>query len=204
VRPLIAILRGLELRTAGAVAEALAAAGIGRIEAPLNQPDALAMIEEMARAVGGQAAIGAGTVLSEEDVDAAAAAGAKFIVSPNVDAAVIARARARGLSAVPGAFTATECFAALKAGADGLKLFPAFLLGPEGVRALRTVMPAGTQLYAVGGAGRENFAAYLSAGASGFGLGSCLFKPGWTPDQAGAAAREVVAAFDAAAPAQPG
>lgn len=203
-RPIIAILRGLRPGFAGAAAEALCEAGIALIEAPLNQPHALAMIEEMARAVGDAAEIGAGTVLTPGQADEAASAGAQFIVSPDTNAQVIAQTKRLGLSSWPGAFTPTECFTALAAGADGLKLFPAFLMGPPGVGALRTVLPAGAPLYAVGGAGPENFAAYLMAGASGFGLGSCLFQTGWTPGQIRTAARGVVVAFDDALAAQAG
>lgn len=203
-RPIIAILRGLTPGEAGPVAQALSDAGIARIEAPLNQPHALRMIAEMVAAAGGDAEIGAGTVLTPDDAVAAADAGARFIVSPNVDPEVIARAGALGLTAIPGAFTPTECFAALRAGADALKLFPAFLLGPVGVGALKTILPPETPLYVTGGAGPENFAEYLKAGATGFGLGACLFQPGWTPDQVSRAARDVIAAFDAAVAAQPG
>ncbi len=201
--PIIAILRGVKPAEAATVATALCEAGICRIEAPLNQPDAFTLISEMASAVGEAAEIGAGTVLTTEDVEKSAASGAQFIVSPNLDVDVIARTKTLGLRSYPGVFTPTECFAALQAGADGLKLFPAFLLGPTGVGALGTVMPPDTELYATGGAGPENFADYFKAGATGFGLGSCLYKPGWTAQQVGEAAEKVLAAFDAAA-SQPG
>ena len=197
-RPLIAILRGVTPPEAAAVAQALAEAGITMIETPLNSPDPLASIKAMRAALGDRAQIGAGTVLSVAQAEAVAAAGGRFVVSPNTDAAVIARTRALGMASWPGAFTATECFAALAAGATGLKIFPASTLGPEGIRALRAVLPAAAAVYAVGGAGTETFAAYLAAGATGFGLGSNLYKPGDSAEAVAAKARGIVAAFDAA------
>ena len=197
-RPLIAILRGVTPPEAAAVAQALAEAGITMIETPLNSPDPLVSIKAMRAALGDRAQIGAGTVLSVAQAEAVAAAGGRFVVSPNTDAAVIARTRALGMASWPGAFTATECFAALAAGATGLKIFPASTLGPEGIRALRAVLPAAAAVYAVGGAGAETFAAYLAAGATGFGLGSNLYKPGDSAEAVAAKARALVAAFDAA------
>lgn len=195
--PLIAILRGLLPANAEAVGRALIYAGITRIEVPLNSPDVLVSIAAMSRAFGDVAEIGAGTVLTIEEVDAVRQAGATFIVSPNCNPAVIAHTKARGLGSYPGVFTATECFAALAAGADALKIFPASLMGAGSLKALRAVLPATAQVYPVGGVGPDDFAVWRAAGANGFGLGSSLFKPDWTAERVGEEAKRSVAAWKA-------
>ncbi len=197
-RNLIAILRGITPPEAVPVSQALIEAGIDKIEVPLNSPDPLDSIKAMADALSETALIGAGTVLSTADVNAVAEVGGKLIVSPNTNLDVIAATKAKGLLSYPGAMTPTECFAALQAGADGLKIFPSFLLGASGLKAIRDVLPPPTQVFMVGGVGPDNFAELIAAGASGFGIGSALYKPGAKPRDIGAKAKALVKAYDKA------
>jgi len=197
-RNIIAILRGIQPHEAADICAALIDAGITRIEVPLNSPEPLKSIETMAQAYGADALIGAGTVLDVENVAAVAAVGGRMIVSPNADPSVITASKTAGMMSYPGVMTPTECFAALKAGADGLKLFPSFLLGVEGLKAIRAVLPAQTETYAVGGVGPSNFAEWLAAGVTGFGLGSSLYKPGQSAADVAQSARAAVRAYDKA------
>ncbi len=178
--PLIAILRGLKPDEALAAMDALTAEGIRILEVPLNSPQPLESLRLMAAHADADTLIGAGTVLTVEEVRAVGETGARLIVSPNADAAVISRAKSLGLLAIPGVATPSEAFAALKAGADGLKLFPAEALSPAVLKAWLAVLPPGTPLIPVGGINPDNMADYAAAGAAGFGIGSSLYKPGVT------------------------
>ena len=195
-RALIAILRGITPDEAVPICGALIDAGINWIEVPMNSPEPIKSIGKMGNAFP-DAVIGAGTVLTTSEVEQVATVGGRLIVSPNCDAQVIARTKALGMESWPGVMTPTECFAALEAGADGLKLFPAFLIGPAGIKAMRAALPADVPFYAVGGVADGDFATYAKAGCSGFGLGSSLYKAGISADEAGQKARAAVAAHDA-------
>ena len=196
-RPIIAILRGVQPAEAVAIAGVILAAGIDKIEVPLNSPSPLESISAIVKAYGDRALIGAGTVLTIAQVQQVRVAGGKLAVSPNCDPAVIAATIAAGMQSWPGIFTPSEAFTALQAGATGLKLFPGDMAGPKGLKAMRAILPTGTQVYAVGGAGPENFVEWVAASADGFGLGSAIYKPGDTPETVAAKAQAIVAAFDA-------
>lgn len=194
--PVVAILRGVRPDEVVAVAETLAAEGVRVIEVPLNSPSPLRSIEAVARALGdeatGEVTIGAGTVLDAASVDAAHAAGARFVVAPNCNPAVVRRALALGVEPLPGVATPTEAFAALDAGARLLKLFPADALGAATLKAWRSVLPDDAALIPVGGVTPANLAAFRAAGAFAFGIGSALYKPGDSPQTVRARAREFV------------
>lgn len=175
--PLIAILRGLDPGKAVAVGQALVESGFSVIEVPLNSPEPLRSIELLSEHFGDDVLVGAGTVLASGDVDRVASAGGRIIVAPNLNSAVGSAARSAGLAWCPGVMTPTEAFAALEQGADLLKIFPAELVPPAGVAAMRAVLPAAARIAVVGGISPETMSVYAQAGANGFGLGSGLFKP---------------------------
>jgi 2-dehydro-3-deoxyphosphogalactonate aldolase len=193
--PLIAILRGVRPAEAIGIGAVLIETGFVAIEVPLNSPEPQESIRLLAEAFGDQALIGAGTVLDPADVDRIADAGGRLIVMPHGDPVVIRAAKQRGLLCVPGVATPTEAFAALAAGADALKLFPAEALPPAVVKAWRAVLPKELWLLPVGGIRPDSMAAYLEAGANGFGLGSALYQPGMTPAALAATARAFADAY---------
>lgn len=195
-RNLIAILRGITPPEAIPVARALVDAGITRIEVPLNSPQPFTSIVAMVDKLSSVAQIGAGTVLTTDQVQDVKDAGGKLVVSPNCDPEVIRATKKLGMQSWPGVMTPSECFAALKAGADGLKLFPGSLIGPDGLKAIRAVLPNGTQVFAVGGAGPDNFGTWAKAGADGFGIGTALYTPGLSVDEVAERAARIVAAYD--------
>jgi 2-dehydro-3-deoxyphosphogalactonate aldolase len=199
--PLIAILRGLKPAKAEAIGGALVEAGFRIIEVPLNSPEPFRSIEIMANTFGPDVLVGAGTVLDPADADRVRDAGGRLIVMPHSDAAVIERAVALGLACTPGVATPTEAFAALKAGAAALKMFPAENLPPVVVKAWRAVVPKDTLLLPVGGIKPDNMAPYLEAGADGFGLGSALFAPSSTAAEVRANARGFAEAWERLRPA---
>jgi 2-dehydro-3-deoxyphosphogalactonate aldolase len=197
--PLIGILRGITPEQAVAVGEAALAAGITTLEVPFNSPEPLESIRRLVEALGDRALVGAGTVLGVDEVREVHTAGGRLVVSPNCRPAVIEETRRLGMQSWPGVLTPSEAFDALDAGATGLKLFPAVQVGVEGMKALRAVLPGDTRLYAVGGIGADEFAAWRAAGVDGAGLGSALYRPGQSPEQVGEQARALVAAWRAAA-----
>jgi 2-dehydro-3-deoxyphosphogalactonate aldolase len=176
--PLVAILRGLAPEDAAQVGAALVDSGFCVLEVPLNRPGALQCIEILAQTLPADVLVGGGTMLTVADVNDVHAAGGRLMVSPNCDARVIERAATLGMLAAPGVATPSEAFTALQAGAHALKLFPAEMVGAGGLKALKSVLPIGTELWPVGGITPASMAAWVAAGATGFGIGSQLYVPG--------------------------
>lgn len=194
--PLVAILRGLTPQEAPAIGAALAEAGFHILEVPLNSPQPLQSIERLAKQLGDRCLVGAGTVLSAAQVQDVKNAGGRLVVMPHADVEVIAAAHASGMVCTPGVATPTEAFAALRAGADALKLFPAEQLPPPVLKAWSSVLPAGTPLLPVGGITPERMAAYRQAGAAGFGIGSALYAPKTPADDVARRARAFIDAWN--------
>ena len=197
--PLVAILRGLTPAEAPQVGAILFEAGLRILEVPLNRPGAVEAIAELVRIAPAGALIGGGTMITRADVDAVAGAGGRLFVAPHIDPAVCRYAHDTGMLCLPGVATPSEAFESLRAGAHALKLFPAEALGREGLRALSTVLPPGARVFPVGGVEPDAMAAWVAAGAAGFGIGSALYRPGVEPDQLARVARSFIAAWHAAA-----
>ena len=193
--PLIAILRGLDPQHAAEIGQTLVACGFRALEVPLNRPGALACIEALVKTLPADVLIGGGTMCTLQDVDDVYAVGGRLMVSPHCDARLIEHAVRSGMLAVPGVITPTEAFTALQAGAHALKLFPADVLGPGGLKALVSVLPLGTDLWPVGGITPSSIAGWVAAGATGFGLGSQLYGPGADTEAVRAKALEYVGAW---------
>lgn len=193
--PIMAILRGVRPDEAVAIASALIDEGIRIVEVPLNSPDPFASIALLHQTFGDVACVGAGTVLHADSVEKLAASGAKLMVAPNTDPALIALGLARGLQPMPGFVTPSEAFAAIGAGAKRLKLFPATAFTPAYVRAVREVIPRDIAIWTVGGAGAANLSAWLDAGSEGIGVGTAIYRPGDTDGVVRSRAREIVAAW---------
>ena len=193
--PLVAILRGLAPENAAQIGAALVDSGFCALEVPLNRPGALECIAILSQSVPADVLVGGGTMLTVNDVDAVHAAGGRLMVSPNCDARVIERAVALGMLAAPGVATPTEAFVALQAGAHALKLFPADMAGTGGLKALLSVLPAGTDVWPVGGITPPSMAAWVAAGATGFGIGSQLYTPGKSAQDVAAMAAKYIDAW---------
>lgn len=193
--PLVAILRGLAPQDAAAVGRTLFDAGFRLIEVPLNRPGAIEAMRTIRTLAPNDALVGGGTMLTLADVDAVADAGGQIFVAPNCDPPVIARAAARGLLCAPGVATPSEAFAALAAGAHILKLFPAEMIGPAGLKAMKSVLPEGTPLWPVGGVVPDQIGEWKAAGATGAGIGGALFTPGVALDELARRAQAFVAAW---------
>ena len=198
--PLVAILRGVRPEEAPAILRSLLDAGFTLVETPLNSPDAFASIAAMRALAPPDVVIGAGTVLELADIERVSVAGGDLIVMPHADAILIRAAKARGLIALPGVATPSEAFVAMAAGADGLKAFPAEMITPSILKAWRAVIPKTIPILPVGGIGPAEMAAYVAAGAQGFGLGSALYRPGDSASQVAVKAADFVVAWRKLAP----
>jgi 2-dehydro-3-deoxyphosphogalactonate aldolase len=197
-RPLVAILRGVKPEEADGIVGSLIESGMTAIEIPLNSPDPFRSIEIAVKKAPAGVLIGAGTVLTTEDVERLHGAGGRLLVTPNVDLDVIARARKRAMVTMPGVFSPTEALLAARAGVSSLKFFPASVLGASGIAAIRAVLPPDLMIAAVGGVSDKNFAEYTRSGIFAFGLGSSLYKPGMTVPEVAARARATIQAYDTA------
>ena len=197
-RPLVAILRGVKPEETEAIVGVLIEAGMTTIEIPLNSPDPFRSITAAVKLAPSGVLIGAGTVLTAADVDRLDDAGGRLMVSPNVDTEVLALAHRHGMVTLPGVFSPPAALLAVRAGASGLKFFPASVLGAAGIAAIRAVLPAGVMIAAVGGVSDQNFAEYVKGGVTAFGLGSSLYKPGMTAAEVAARAKATLAAYDRA------
>lgn len=197
-RNLVAILRGIRPAEIEGVVDVLVDAGFEAIEVPLNSPEPFAAIEKARRLAPASCLIGAGTVLEVDQVDRLASVGGNLLVTPNVEPAVIRRAVEHGMVTMPGVFTATEALLAARSGAAALKFFPASALGPQGIVAIRAILPPDLPIGAVGGVSDADYGAYLKVGVTCFGLGSSLYRPGDSAAAVGEKAKRTVAAYDAA------
>ena len=197
-RPLVAILRGVKPEEVAGIVDVLIESGMTAIEIPLNSPDPFRSIEIAVKKAPAGILIGAGTVLTVEDVERLHEVGGRLMVSPNVDVDVIARARAHGMVTMPGVFPPTEALLAARAGASSLKFFPASVLGAAGITAIRAVLPADLMIAAVGGVSDKNFVDYVKAGVVAFGLGSSLYKPGMTAAEVATRAKATIESYDLA------
>jgi 2-dehydro-3-deoxyphosphogalactonate aldolase len=195
-RSLVAILRGIRPDESESIVETLIESGFELIEVPLNSPEPFVSIERLSKRFGGDCFIGAGTVLTAADCARVADAGGRLMVSPNVDADVLAMANARQMVTMPGVFSPTEAFLALRCGASALKFFPALVLRPSGIAAQLAVLPKDTVVGAVGGVSDKNLSDYMAAGVRAFGLGSSLYRPGMTAADVRETARASVRAYD--------
>ena len=196
-RSLVAILRGVKTTEIEGIATALIEEGFEAVEIPLNSPDPFTSIELAAKLAPSSVLIGAGTVLTEADVDRLNDTGGRLFISPNVNPPVIARAASHGMVTMPGIFTPTEALAAVAAGASGLKFFPASVLGPSGIKAIRAVLPPEIEVGAVGGVSEKDFDAYAATGIRTFGMGSSLYAPGMDAGEVRKRAKATIAAYDA-------
>lgn len=197
-RPLVAILRGVKPEETEAIVGVLIEAGMTAIEIPLNSPDPFRSIGMAVKQAPAGVLIGAGTVLTAQDVDRLNDAGGRLMVSPNVDTDVLARAHQHGMVTMPGVFSPTEALLAARSGASSLKFFPAGVLGASGIGAIRAVLPASVMIAAVGGVSDQNFAEYIKGGVTAFGLGSSLYKPGMTAAEVADRAKVTISAYDRA------